>query len=62
MIDVGCVTTENVARPTTTRIVMGNVRAERRVQIGAFKRWLAQPGATPAEKTARQRIREILVH
>jgi hypothetical protein len=33
---------------------------EYRVQIGAFKKWLAQPGTTPAEKTARQKIREIL--
>ena len=35
---------------------------EHRVQIGAFKKWLSQPGTTPADKMARQKIRGILNH
>ena len=44
--------------PVTVRVLQ--VPVEHTVSLQAFRRWLEQPGTTPAERTARARLKEIL--
>lgn len=44
----------------TVKVVSQSPKVEHAVQIGTFQKWLAQPGRTPKDIVARQKVREIL--
>jgi hypothetical protein len=44
----------------TVTVCVQNVQVEHTVRIGEFTKWLERNGGSPADKTRRRRIKEIL--